>query len=68
MTKFEGIRIEMGVTISEETVQRCLNLLRMWLEDNPDKTIIVDRSQRYGKGEIITEIYVAPVEEERGRA
>lgn len=63
MTKFEGIRIEMGVTISEETVQRCLNLLRMWLEDNPDKTILVDRSQQYGTGEPITCVYIAPVEE-----
>lgn len=62
--KFEGINIEMGVTISEQTVNRCLSLLAMYLEDHPDMTITVDRSCKYKTNEVDTYVYLTRVEEE----
>lgn len=64
MAKFEGINIEMGVTISEQTVNRCLNLLTMYLEDNPDLTIVVERVRDYKTNEVQSYVYLTHVEEE----
>ena len=30
------------LTVSDETAERCLRLLEMWQEDNPDKIVVVD--------------------------
>lgn len=39
MAKLGGITINVGVNISEETVQRCCQILQMYLADNPDKIV-----------------------------
>ena len=40
MAELGGITINVGVNISEETVQRCCQILQMYLEDNPDKIVM----------------------------
>lgn len=65
MAKFEGISIEMGVTISEQTVNRCLSLLTMYLEDHPDITIAVNRARDYKTNEVQPYVYLTQVEEEK---
>ncbi len=39
MAELGGITINVGVSISEETVQRCCQILQMYLSDNPDKIV-----------------------------
>ena len=39
MAELGGITINVGVNISVETVQRCCQILQMYLEDNPDKIV-----------------------------
>lgn len=39
MAELGGITINVGINISEETVQRCCQILQMYLADNPDKII-----------------------------
>lgn len=39
MAELGGITINVGVNISEETVQRCCQTLQMYLTDNPDKIV-----------------------------
>ena len=40
MAELGGITINVGINISEETVQRCCQILQMYLADNPNKTIM----------------------------
>ena len=42
MAKLQGLSIDIGVTISEDTVQRCLTILNMWLTDNPNMTLAIE--------------------------
>lgn len=37
------ITIGIKVQIPPETICRCLRILEMWMDDNPDKNIIVER-------------------------
>lgn len=39
MPKIGNLSVSMGIEISEETVRRCCQILQMYLDDNPDKTI-----------------------------
>lgn len=39
MAELGGITINVGINISEETVQRCCQILQMYLADNPDKIV-----------------------------
>lgn len=39
MAELGGITINVGINISEETVQRCCQILQMFLADNPDKIV-----------------------------
>ena len=39
MAKLQGLSIDIGVTIPEETVQRCVAILNMYLTDNPDMEV-----------------------------
>ena len=39
MAELGGITINVGINISEETVQRCCQILLMYLADNPDKIV-----------------------------
>lgn len=41
MAKISDITINVGISIDDETVARCCNLLSIYLTDNPDKTIEV---------------------------
>jgi len=33
------LTVEAKLTISDQTIERCLKVVEMWLEDNPDKFI-----------------------------
>lgn len=39
MAKISDISINVGITIDQETVNRCCNLLSIYMTDNPKKTI-----------------------------
>lgn len=39
MAELGGITINVGINISEETVQRCCQILQMYLADSPDKIV-----------------------------
>jgi len=39
MAELGGITINVGINISEETVNRCCQILQMYLADNPDKIV-----------------------------
>lgn len=39
MAELGEITINVGINISEETVQRCCQILQMYLADNPDKIV-----------------------------
>ena len=39
MASAESITINCSVTVSDETAERCLKLLEIWQDDNPDKYI-----------------------------
>ena len=34
------IEINASLTISDETAERCMRLLEMWMDDNPNRTIL----------------------------
>ena len=42
MAKATEITVDVKVAIPDETVCRCLRVLEMWMDDNPDKRIVVD--------------------------
>ena len=42
MAELGGVTINVGINVSNETVQRCCQILQMYLADNPNKTIVVD--------------------------
>lgn len=45
MAELGGITINVGINISEETVQRCCQILQMYLADNPDKVVMSARGE-----------------------
>ena len=47
MAELGGITINVGINISEETVQRCCQILQMYLADNPDKMIATSTQDKY---------------------
>ena len=40
MAELGGITINVDINISEETVQRCCQILQMYLADNPDRIVM----------------------------
>lgn len=44
MAKLDELTIEVAakLTVSDETAKRCMALLEMWMDDNPDKNIVCD--------------------------
>lgn len=42
MAKATSITVDVKMSIPDETISRCLRILEMWMDDNPDKRIIVD--------------------------
>ena len=49
MASIDKITVDVCVTIPDETVTRCLNILSMYLTDNPDKTLSIDNVNVDGK-------------------
>jgi hypothetical protein len=45
MADIGGITINVGVTISEEAVQMCCQILQMYLSVNPNKELIFSRDE-----------------------
>ena len=43
MAKATEITVDVKVKIPDETICRCLRILEMWMDDNPDKNIVVER-------------------------
>ena len=43
MAKATEITVDVYVAIPDQTVCRCLRILEMWMDDNPDKNIIVEQ-------------------------
>lgn len=37
------VDVEMRMVVPEKAVERCFILLEMWLADNPDKTIVIEK-------------------------
>ena len=37
------ITVNANVTVSDEMAERCLRLIEIWMDDNPDKHIVVDK-------------------------
>lgn len=42
------VEVNAKISITDETAERCLKLLEMWSEDNPDKTIEGERVAKTG--------------------
>ena len=47
MANVNDISINIGISISDETVQRCCQLLSIYLTDNPNRTIDTSSWQDY---------------------
>ena len=45
MAELNGITINIGVTVSEETVRRCCEILGIYFQDNPNKGLELFRSK-----------------------
>ncbi len=45
MAKATEITVDVKANIPDETICRCLRVLEMWMDDNPDKRIIVDQRE-----------------------
>lgn len=45
MAKATEITVDVKMSIPDETICRCLRVLEMWMDDNPDKNIIVEQIQ-----------------------
>ena len=39
MANIGDLSVNIGIEVSEETVQRCCQLLQLYLEDHPDKVV-----------------------------
>ena len=49
MADLKDVTFNVGISISNETVHRCCQLLAIYLQDNPDKTICVDDCEWNGE-------------------
>lgn len=43
MAKADSITVNVKVGIPNETIERCLRILEMWMDDHPHERIVVDR-------------------------
>lgn len=43
MASAKSITVDVRVSIPDDTICRCLRVLEMWMDDNPDKQIVVER-------------------------
>lgn len=51
MAKIEDVTIDVTakLNISDETAERCMRLLEMWMDDNPGKTLLCDVEEADGR-------------------
>lgn len=57
MAAMSDISFNIGITVSEETVQRCCQLLQIYLNDNPKKMLYVyDATYSDGKRSVTVSI------------
>lgn len=61
MAKLNDLQINVGISISEETVERCCQLLSIYLTDNPNKTVEVNEWEYFHDNEKIKRknVYIA---------
>ena len=45
------VDVEVGMTIPDSTVKKCLSILNIWLEDNPNKTLKMNSQESQRDGE-----------------
>ena len=45
MAELGGVTINVGINISKETVERCCQILQMYLADNPDKIVVSQQGE-----------------------
>lgn len=63
MAELNGITINIGVTVSEETVRRCCEILGIYFKDNPNKGLKLYRSKdSYGNS--YADVCITEVEED----
>ena len=43
MAKATSITLDVNISITDETICRCLRILEMWMDDHPNDRIVVDR-------------------------
>jgi len=43
MALADSITVNVKVSIPGETIERCLRILEMWMDDHPHERIVVDR-------------------------
>ena len=58
MADLKDVTFNVGISISNETVCRCCQLLAIYLMDNPDKTICVDDRKLDWSGERTVNVFV----------
>lgn len=58
MADLKDVTFNVGISISNETVHRCCQLLGIYLQDNPDKTIHVEDHNLGWSGERIVNVFV----------
>lgn len=57
MAAMSDITFKIDITVSDETVHRCCQLLQLYLNDNPKKMLhVCDATNRDGKRDVILSI------------
>lgn len=49
MASAVNVTVDVKISIPDETVCRCLRVLEMWMDDNPERNLVVHR-ERYDDG------------------
>lgn len=63
MAKLNDVSFNVGISVNEETVQRCCWLLGVYLTDHPDAEIRFSCGRMYGSGEYTASVFIATKEE-----
>ena len=58
MADLKDVTFNVGISISNETVHRCCQLLAIYLQDNPDKTICVNECKFEWNGERTVNVFI----------
>lgn len=66
MADLKDLTFNVGISISNETVNRCCQLLEIYLQDNPDKTIHVDDRKLEWSGERVVNVFIDEKETKEG--